>query len=150
MYILVGNKEINPEYYLDFDGGALNNPGPCAGAFVIYNNHEIVAEGGKYIEHGTNNIGEYTGLLRGLEQCLEMGIKSISIKGDSKLVVSQVAKIWKINNLELNRLQQQIWNLIPKFEMVKIRHVLRKENKIADMVSDETLDKKYSWVRFSN
>jgi ribonuclease HI len=134
---------------LDFDGGSNPNPGPCAGAFVIYNkNQEIVSEGGKYLPHGTNNIGEYTGLLRGLEYCLENKLKSISIKGDSKLVVSQVAKVWKINNSELIKINKQIWEIILQLDFVSIRHVLRNENKHADKLSDETLVKKYSWVRF--
>lgn len=149
MYILIGNKETTPEFYLDFDGGSNPNPGPCAGAFVIYNsNQEIVAEGGKYIPHGTNNIGEYTGLLKGLEYCLENDLKSILIKGDSKLVVSQVAKVWKINNSELAKINKQIWEIIPQMKFVSIRHVLRNKNKHADELSDETLDKKTSWIRF--
>ena len=149
MYVLVGNDEKKPNFYLDFDGGALINPGPCAGAFVIYNNqNEILSEGGKYIPFGTNNIGEYLGLLTGLEHCLELGIKSVSIKGDSKLVICQVAKIWKINNTQLKNINNQICEIIPKFDKVEIRHVLRNENKIADKLSDETLEQKRSWYRF--
>lgn len=148
-YYLVGNENMTPEYYMNFDGGSNPNPGPCAGAFVIFNpDNEIVAEGGKYIPHGTNNVGEYTGLLRGLEACIDLGIKSVSIKGDSKLVVSQVAKVWKINSPELAKMQKQIWELIPKFEMIVIQNVLRNENKVADKLSDETLEKKCSWIRF--
>ena len=38
----------------------------------------------------TNNNAEYTGLIRGLQAALACGVKHISIKGDSKLVVMQV------------------------------------------------------------
>lgn len=135
-------------YCLNFDGGAQPNPGPCAGAFVIYNKNGVIAEGGKFITHGTNNIGEYTGLLRGIEYSIELGIRCLSVKGDSKLVVCQVNKEWKINNVELAKMQKQITDLITKFKYFKIEHVLRNENKVADKLSDETLEKKYSWVRF--
>jgi ribonuclease HI len=154
MYILTGEQSApptassNPTYYLNFDGGANPNPGKCAGAFVIVNDKEqVVAEGGKYIQYGTNNVGEYTGLLYGLETCLELGLKSVSIKGDSKLVVLQVAKIWKINKPQLLLLQNQICNMIPKFDFLKIQHVFRDKNQLADKLSDETLDKKYTWIR---
>jgi len=151
MYLLKGDKDSLPQYFMDFDGGSNPNPGPCAGAFVIYDNkNQVIVEGGKYLDHGTNNIGEYTGLLRGLQSCLELKIKSVSIKGDSKLVVSQVAKVWKVNHPELGKLRNEILNLIDQLDHVSIRHVLRNENKHADKLSDETLDKKYSWVRFGN
>jgi ribonuclease HI len=151
MYLLKGDKYLEPQYFMDFDGGSNPNPGPCAGAFVIYNHkNEILLEGGKYIEHGTNNIGEYTGLLQGLQSCLENKIKSVSIQGDSKLVVSQVAKVWKVNHPELLRLRDEILDLVKQMDYVSIRHVLRNKNKQADKLSDETLEKKYSWVRIIN
>lgn len=149
MHILTGvQSNSNPNYYLNFDGGANPNPGKCAGAFVILNEKDqVIAEGGKYIEHGTNNVGEYTGLLYGLETCLELGLKSVLIKGDSKFVVSQVAKVWKINKPQLALLQKQIWDLIPQFDFLQIEHVLRNKNQLADALSDATLDKQYSWIR---
>ena len=39
----------------------------------------------------TNNFAEYTGLIQGLQAALTCGVKRIHIKGDSKLVVMQVA-----------------------------------------------------------
>jgi ribonuclease HI len=151
MYLLKGDKNSEPQYFMDFDGGSNPNPGPCAGAFVIYNNkNEMIMEGGKYLNHGTNNIGEYTGLLKGLQSCFDLKIQSVSIKGDSKLVVSQVAKVWKVNHPELGKLRDEILNLIDQLDYVFIRHVLRNENKHADKLSDETLEKKYSWVRIIN
>ena len=38
----------------------------------------------------TNNQAEYYGLLAGLEACKAMGIKRISVLGDSQLVIKQV------------------------------------------------------------
>lgn len=39
----------------------------------------------------TNNFAEYTGLIQGLQAALTCGVKHIRVKGDSKLVVMQVA-----------------------------------------------------------
>ena len=145
-------KNLNstlPNYLLQFDGGANPNPGPCAGSFVIYDQaKQIVFEGGKFLSNGTNNIGEYTGLLEGIKCCLENGIKNISVEGDSKLVVQQVAKQWNVNQSHLKIYCQEIQDLIKKFDYFDIRHVYRENNKKADALSDETLDKKTSWIRF--
>ena len=134
---------------LYFDGGAVPNPGRCAGAFVCFDeNYNIVFQGGKYIEYGTNNIGEYEGLLNGLKYCCEHQIKNLIVKGDSNLVVSQVNKKWKINNQTLLNLNNEIQKCLPSFDRFEIIHIPRKENNIADKLSDLTLNKKYSWIEF--
>lgn len=40
--------------------------------------------------HTTNNVAEYSALLRGLEAAQALGVKRIKCLGDSKLVVEQV------------------------------------------------------------
>jgi len=107
-FILKNNSK--PSHLLQFDGGANPNPGPTAGAFVIYDlqRNEMVREGGKYLIQGTNNVVEYTGLLEGMKVCLENGWKSILVEGDSKLVVYQVSKQWKINQQTLREYFVQI------------------------------------------
>ena len=39
----------------------------------------------------TNNFAEYTGLIQGLQAALTCSVRHIQVKGDSKLVVMQVA-----------------------------------------------------------
>jgi ribonuclease HI len=142
--------ETLPVYLLQFDGGANPNPGPCAGAFVISKiaTQEILFEGGSFIDQGTNNVGEYMGLLEGLKVCKENNLDSILIQGDSKLVVYQVTNKWKINYDHIRKLNQEIQELLKHFSSVSIRHVYREENKRADQLSDETLEKKNNWIRF--
>lgn len=135
-------------YYLHFDGGANPNPGPCAGAFVLFDeNKEVIAEGGDYISNGTNNIGEYTGLLIGLEKACEMGITSspLYVQGDSLLVISQVTGKWKVNNEKLRELCEKVKKLACLFQKIEFVHVLRAKNAHADRLSDITLSKKESW-----
>jgi ribonuclease HI len=147
---LKSQTDNHPIYLLQFDGGANPNPGPCAGAFVIsnINTQEILFEGGTFIEQGTNNIGEYMGLLEGLKVCQENHLDNILIQGDSKLVVYQVANKWKINYDHIRKLYNEIQDLLKCFSSISIHHVYREENKRADELSDETLDKKSNWIRF--
>jgi ribonuclease HI len=62
-------------------------------------------------------------------------------------VVQQVAKQWNVNQPHLKIYFQEIQDLIKKFDYFNIRHVYRENNKKADALSDETLDKKTSWIR---
>ena len=50
----------------------------------------------KYITHihfpASNNVAEYEALLNGLQIAVELGIRRLVVKGDSRLVVDQVMK----------------------------------------------------------
>jgi ribonuclease HI len=157
----IQNRTHSPyKYLLQFDGGANPNPGPCAGAFVIYKldpngigssitmEKEILFEGGKYIEHGTNNVGEYMGLIEGLKVCKDYKFDHIIIKGDSKLVVYQVSNKWKVNYEHIRKFHLEIHDLLKNFSDVSIQHLYRTDNKKADQLSDETLEKRNNWIRF--
>ncbi len=154
IFILRESEPSPPSYLLQFDGGANPNPGPCAGAFVIYklnedgNKEDILFEGGKFIKDGTNNVGEYMGLLEGLKVCEEQNFDSILIEGDSKLVVNQVSNQWKVNFSHIRIYHSEIQRLLKKFTSVSIRHIYRDKNSKADGLSDETLEKKSNWIRF--
>lgn len=130
-----------------FDGGASpKNPGPCAGAYVIFKNDgKVLAEGGEFIEHGTNNFGEYTGLISGLKRCKELGINNIYIEGDSLLVISQVCKKWKVKSETLMILCDEVNELLKDFTNVCIKHIYRDYNSHADGLSDKTIKLKKSW-----
>jgi len=136
-------------YTLRFDGGANPNPGPCAGAYVVYYNEDnkdkVIAEGGKFIEMGTNNIGEYTGLIIGLEKCVELGVKNLFVEGDSLLVISHTTGKWKVKQDHLKVLQFHVKELLKAFTTIEFRHIKREYNGYADSLSDKTLEKKTNW-----
>lgn len=133
-------------FLLRFDGGANPNPGPCAGAYVLYNDRsEVIAEGGEYFEKGTNNIGEYAGLIAGLERCVEMGLEHVDVEGDSMLVVQQVQGAWKVKQPHLIGMCERAVALTRKFVHFSIQHIRREMNGHADQLSDNTLERKSTW-----
>ena len=132
-------------YHLRFDGGSNPNPGKCAGAYAIYKNNIVIAEGGQFIPHGTNNIGEYTGLLSGLQKCVDMGIKDLDVEGDSLLVISHVTKKWKVKQPHLFPLFEKAIELSRYFQRIEFRHIRREYNSYADSLSDKTLELKMNW-----
>lgn len=135
---------------LRFDGGAApTNPGPCAGSYVIYEykgaNKRIVAEGGKYIENGTNNYGEYVGLIEGLKKAVELGVKNLHVEGDSMLVISQMAGLWKVKSENLLELNSEANELVKNFDDISFNHILRQFNTYADSLYNKTLSLKKTW-----
>uniref|UniRef100_A0A6C0HEQ5 RNase H type-1 domain-containing protein n=1 Tax=viral metagenome TaxID=1070528 RepID=A0A6C0HEQ5_9ZZZZ len=126
-------------YLLQFDGGAVPNPGKAAGAAVLFFNGELIHERAKYLEHATNNEAEYTGLIVGLELCLELNIKNLKITGDSMLIINQMNGKWKCSKEHLRPYYDHCLKLLSQLNSVSVSHVLREFNKNADALSDRCI-----------
>lgn len=147
---------------MHFDGGARNNPG-CAGsgAVIQVQNTEIRL---RYFVgmNATNNVAEYHGLRVGLSQIEEqlqkqsdLLDKNIAIKvfGDSNLIINHMLGIYKCKNANLkvifdecNEIVSRIRNICKRGCTISYEHVYREQNKIADMLANEAMDKKKSWT----
>lgn len=135
-------------YLLQFDGLSVPNPGEATGGTVLFKDGKPIFEAGEYIKFGTNNIAEYTGLFIGLKYAKTFKIKNILIEGDSMLVVQQVSGAWKVKNDVLKIIHAEIVKMIKDdFDFVGIKHVYRKDNQYADDLTNETFQKKESWIR---
>ena len=128
------------------DGGARGNPGPAGiGIYVINQQQECVYSESKLIGRATNNESEYKAFLTSLEW-LETYIKSTSIDKvewflDSKLVVEQINKTWKVKELRLLKFAKQACNILSSINCeFSISHVKRELNKQADVLVNEALD----------
>jgi ribonuclease HI len=131
------------------DGGARGNPGPAAiGVVVTDDAGNMLFEDGQCIGKATNNEAEYRALIHLLEKCatdpvlLNSGAKSMSVHCDSKLIVEQVSGKWKIKEPRLQELynQVQVAKASVPFEL-RIKHVPREDNKHADQLVNQALDK---------
>lgn len=126
---------------LHFDGGSRGNPGPAAYGWVLYdpNGDEHEADGVK-IGSATNNVAEWTGLLRGLEHARARGVRNLQVRGDSELVVKQVTGVYRVKNAALKPLAEQVKILVGEFDHVDVKHVYRDDNARADAVANEAMD----------
>lgn len=122
------------------DGGARGNPGPAAIGAVLYENDKLVGEISKYIGETTNNVAEYQALIDGMDLALNKKITELDCFLDSKLVVEQVNKNWKIKEEHLQKLFVKVWNLSLKFQRISFKHVRRENNKEADALVNKALD----------
>ncbi len=90
---------------LHFDGGSRGNPGP-AGAGVVLGDvqGQGVYEAGFYLGRMTNNMAEYSGLVKGLEEANRRGARELTIFADSELVVRQLNGDYRVKNDKLRPL----------------------------------------------
>jgi ribonuclease HI len=129
------------EFVLYFDGCSKGNPGPAGIGAVIYKKDEEVWCSCSFIGYKkTNNEAEYRALILGLEAAIDQNIKSLSVCGDSLLVINQVNNIYKVKNSNLYELYEKVTTLKKQFEYIDFSHVYRSENKRADQLSNMGLD----------
>ena len=127
------------------DGGSRGNPGPAAsGAVLIDAQGQVLDEIGRYLGVATNNVAEWTALLIGLERAKERGIRRLSVRLDSELVVKQMRGEYRVKHAALQPLHRRAQGLLRSFEHVDIQHVRRKDNAHADRLVNEVLDQEAS------
>ena len=122
------------------DGGARGNPGPAAIGYVITDGGTVLAEHGEAIGHATNNVAEYTALLRGLTHAKELGARTVTCKLDSQLVVEQLNRNYKVKDATLAQLFTKVWNLCHDFQRVTFSHIPRSQNAHAVALVNAALD----------
>ncbi len=128
------------------DGGSRGNPGPAAGAAVLFavnadgSQGERVSEVAKYIGIDTNNQAEYTGIIIGLQRARELGFDSIDVRLDSELAVKQLNGQYKVKNPEIAKRFLEVHNLRVQFSRITFTHVFREQNAAADALVNATLD----------
>ncbi len=123
------------------DGGSRGNPGPAAAGFIIND-----AEGRRlaakafYLGETTNNVAEYTALIRALEAVRQVGAESLTVLCDSELVVKQLNGQYKVKSEQIRPLYEQAKGLTAHFPVCHVRHVRREKNKEADELVNRALD----------
>jgi ribonuclease HI len=122
------------------DGAARGNPGPAAFAFVIARDGQTVAEASGCLGDTTNNIAEYTALLKALERADELGGRRLVVHSDSELMIKQMNGEYKVKNEGLRPLHEEARRLAGRFAGVTFRHVRREQNKRADELCNLALD----------
>jgi ribonuclease HI len=124
-------------YTLRFDGCSKGNPGLAGSGAVIYNNGiEIWSKSVFVGKHNTNNEAEYTGLLIGLEEAVNMGIETLHVEGDSLLVIKQMKGEYKVKSEKLSNLYKQSKNYEKLIKEVLYNHIYREKNIRADELSN--------------
>ncbi len=126
------------------DGACSGNPGESGVGVVIYFKDGIDKELmiSEYIGRATNNIAEYSALIRGLEEAASAGAGEVSVFMDSELVVKQIKGEYKVKNPGLKPLWTKAIGLLQRFEKISIAHIRRELNQEADALARKAVSSK--------
>jgi ribonuclease HI len=125
---------------IHIDGAARGNPGPAAYAFIIQKEGSPPLEEKGTLGTMTNNLAEYTALVRALERACALGAQRLIVHSDSELLVKQMNGEYRVKNPDLRVLYDRARELSGQFKQVVIRHVPREHNSRADQLCNEALD----------
>jgi ribonuclease HI len=132
------------EVYFDGLCQPINPGGIACYAFIVRREgHVIHSDYGVAVEpfsrHATNNVAEYTALIKSLEWLLATNLNSdrIEIKSDSQLVVKQLSGNYKVKAKRIIPLYQKALLLKSKFKELEIKWVAREQNKEADALTNK-------------
>jgi ribonuclease HI len=118
------------------DGASRGNPGPAgAGAILLDNDGNVLAEISEPLGRATNNQAEYHALVRGLEEALKVGTRRIRVFMDSELIVFQIQGVYKVKAPGLLPLWQRARALVTQFDEVRFAAVPRTQNTAADRLA---------------
>ncbi|HEV8490516.1 MAG TPA: ribonuclease HI family protein [Candidatus Limnocylindrales bacterium] len=139
-----------PGFVIRTDGAARGNPGPASlGAVLIDASRPDAQEPGatadasisEYLGTRTNNVAEYTGVVRALELARDLGADEVDLLLDSMLIVEQLNGRWRVKDAKLRPLHDEAKRLLDGFGRWTARHVRRAHNAAADALANEAIDR---------
>lgn len=127
---------------VNVDGASRGNPGHAGIGVSIATNGQVIREYCAYIGQTTNNAAEYCALIKGLELAAELKATDVCVISDSELIVRQMNGRYKVKNPVLLPLYQEAQKRAHAFSRFSIRHVLRSENKAADRLANQGIERR--------
>ena len=133
------------------DGAARGNPGQGAlGAVLISRSRpdaldpraEPDATISEYLgPRITNNVAEWTGVVRALELARELGAERVDLFLDSNLIVEQLHGRWRVKDAKLQPLWSAARSALAGFRLWSATHVPRAQNALADALANVAIDR---------
>jgi ribonuclease HI len=89
----------------------------------------------------TNNVAEWTGVLRALALAEELGADRVDLFLDSMLIVEQLHGRWRVKDHKLQPLWAEAKTRLSRMKRWSATHVPRAQNHAADALANEALDR---------
>jgi ribonuclease HI len=144
-------RPAEPGFVIRTDGAARGNPGPAScGAVLIAlgrpDSHHPSARPdasiSDYLGIRTNNVAEYTGVVRAVRLAAELGARRVELLLDSKLIVEQLAGRWRVKDAKLQPLWADTLRTLRTFPGGWTgAHVPRAQNSQADALANLAIDR---------
>jgi ribonuclease H / adenosylcobalamin/alpha-ribazole phosphatase len=132
------------------DGAARGNPGPASLGAALFDLSRTDARDDRaipdasisdYLGVQTNNVAEYTGVVRALDLARDLGAHEVHLLLDSKLIVEQLTGRWRVKDAKLIPLWTAARQTLAGFELWSAAHVPRARNTVADQLANEAIDR---------
>jgi ribonuclease HI len=133
------------------DGAARGNPGPASAGAVLLSlarpdarNPRAVPDASisDYLGVQTNNVAEYTAVVRAVALGIELGARRLELLLDSKLIVEQISGRWRVKDAKLRLLWAEVLKLLRTLpDGWTAAHVPRAQNSLADAMCNEAIDR---------
>jgi probable phosphoglycerate mutase len=132
------------------DGAARGNPGPASSGAVLIDasspgarrpDAAPIATISEYLGVQTNNVAEYTAVLRALALAEELGAREVEMLLDSKLIVEQLHGRWRVKDSKMIPLHAEAKARLGRLARWTATHVPRAQNKQADALCNEAIDR---------
>jgi probable phosphoglycerate mutase len=132
------------------DGAARGNPGPASLGAALYDlrrsdSRDPTAQPdawiSEYLGVQTNNVAEYTGVVRALDLAHELGAAEVHLLLDSKLIVEQLTGRWRVKDQKLIPLWTTARRHLSGFARWSAAHVPRAQNAVADAFANQAIDR---------
>jgi ribonuclease HI len=95
----------------------------------------------EYLGVRTNNVAEYTAVVRALELAAELGAREVVLVLDSNLIVEQLAGRWRVKDPKLIPLWEAARRTLRTFDRWSATHVPRAQNTLADALCNQAIDR---------
>ncbi|XP_015086940.1 uncharacterized protein LOC107030049 [Solanum pennellii] len=127
-------NDNNQGWKLFFDG-ASNKKGFGIGVVLISESGEYYPISAQLRFYCTNYMSKYEACILSLRLAVDMGIHELLVLGDSDLLVHQIQGEWETRDPKLIPYQHCLQDVCQQFVSIKIRHIPRVHNEIADALA---------------
>jgi ribonuclease HI len=148
-----GGREGEPGargFVIRTDGAARGNPGPASLGAALFDLARPDARDPRavpdasisdYLGVQTNNVAEYTGVVRAVDLARDLGAREVHLLLDSKLIVEQLAGRWRVKDAKLIPLWSAARKTLAGFDRWSAVHVPRALNTVADALANQAIDR---------
>ena len=136
-----------------FDGGARDNPrGHGGSGALLYDEKDLknpIWKGFAYLPREsshdgggiTNNVAEYAALIAALSYAHQRRIRDLTVFSDSQLMVRQLKGEYRVKARHLQPFFRKALELKGGLSRFEIRHVRREQNRQADRLANQAIDR---------
>jgi ribonuclease HI len=127
------------QFIINTDGASKGNPGKAGIGVALYRvgETEPFATVAEPLPDTTNNVAEYSALIRGLQEALLHGGDDIEVRTDSELMARQIEGRYAVKSPELQPLFAEAKKLLGRFQKARVVHVRREFNRLADELANQ-------------